>query len=172
MARDCSRSADHRGPFNDTLFSHWGIKHGRLPQCTWDRCFNTKLCRACGAGDDGRLQPVRVYARGENKHGPNKGLTWARAFAASKSAGLVERVGNASEACVVIEPLYSQKHAGLEHANRLLVVPLRGDRTLAERAEEMKIRTIEDFVGRAMVVNDNWVRQVRAVPSSGVSPLG
>ena len=73
MARDCIRSADHRGPFNNTLFSHWGIKHGRLPPCTWDTCFNTKLCRACGAGDDGRLQPVRVYARGENKHGPKRG---------------------------------------------------------------------------------------------------
>ena len=185
----CNRSAHHHGPFNNERFSHWGITHGRLPPCTWDSCFKSKLCGGrCGVGDDGRLQPVRVYTRGENEHGPFSsresrhgpvlhGLSWAEVFAASERAGLLKRVKNASEACVVIEPLAldSRTDTGLAHANRLLF-HLRGDETVAEHVKEAKRRgwrgSMADFVGRAMVMNDNWVRQVSAMPSSGVSPLG
>ena len=180
----CNRSAHHHGPFNNERFSHWGITHGRLPPCTWDSCFKSKLCGGrCGVGDDGRLQPVRVYARGENEHGPFSsreskhgpvlhGLSWAEVFAASERAGLLKRVKNASEACVVIEPLHSRTRTGPKHANRLLFRSLRGDKTVAEYVEEAQRGTIRHLVGRAMVVSDNWVRQVRAVLSSGVSPLG
>ena len=178
IARICNRSADHHGPFNDSFFSHWGITHGRLPPCTWDTCFDTKLCGGrCGVVDDGRLQPIHVYASGEKKRGPYQGSTWAKVFAASERAGLVKRVENASEACVVIEPLEldSRTDTGLAHANRLLF-HLRGDETVAEHVKEAKRRgwrgSMADFVGRAMVMNDNWVRQVSAMPSSGVSPLG